>query len=134
MQAHGLACVSTSKDKTSHRRQTFSGVERSDFALRVQVRVLPPGRRVFEQTGISECVSHVSDIVKEGTQPRWLFWRCQTCRKTVCSQHMQTLNMKIKEGDCDVCGVRLKDIRKRKAADDISSLFVCKYIRTYLHM
>ena len=42
--------------------------------------------------------------------------------------------MKIKEGDCDVCGVRLKDIRKRKAADDISSLFVCKYIRTYLHM
>ena len=30
MPAHGLAYVSTSKDKTSHRRQTFSGVERSD--------------------------------------------------------------------------------------------------------
>ena len=59
--------------------------------------------------------------VKEGTQPGLPFWRCQTCRKTVCSQHMQTLNMKIKEGDCDVCGVRLKDIRKRKAADDIST-------------
>ena len=58
--------------------------------------------------------------VKEGTQPMWPFWRCQTCRNTVCSQHMQTLNMKKMEGDCAVCGVRLKEIRKRKAADDIS--------------
>ena len=56
--------------------------------------------------------------LKGGTQPQWPFWRCLTCRKSVCSQHVQTLDMKRAEGDCDVCCARIKDLNKTNAADD----------------